>query len=144
MSISRIIAAVVIALITAHPALVRADESEATFTPQGGGFYPRLQPSQVVIYVYKPDFKFKVIGVVEARGLAGGGGSLLDQLDILGRLTAVQPTEKDDIRLAMKALQEEAAAAGAEGVIIIQSQQVRVSQTTTERRIRAAAIVKVE
>lgn len=144
MSFRRIIAAFAVAVLTLFPTFARADESEATFTPQGADFYPPLKPSQVVIYVYKPDFKFKIIGVIEARGMAGAGGSLLDQLDILGRLTASPPTEKDDIRLAMKALQEEAATAGAEGVLIIQSKQVRVSQNATERQIRAVAIVKVE
>ena len=139
----RMLAVLAITGLTLFPTFVQADESEATFTPQGSDVYPRLKPSQVVIYVYKPDFKFKIIGVIEARGMAGGTGSLLEQLDILGRLTATPPTEKDDIRLAMKALQEEAAAAGAEGVLIIQSQQVRVSQTATERQIRAVAIVKV-
>jgi uncharacterized protein YbjQ (UPF0145 family) len=41
----------------------------------------------------------------------------------------------------MKALKEEAARVGADGVIIINSRQIRVSQDgSTERRINAAAI----
>lgn len=38
--------------------------------------------SLVEVFVYKPDFKFKIIGIIEARGMAGTEGSLLDQLDI--------------------------------------------------------------
>ena len=69
--------------------------------------------------------------------------SLPDRLDLLGRLLETPPappTEKDDLALAMKALKEEAAQAGAEGVLILRSTQVRVSQSASERRIHALAI----
>ena len=144
MTTFRLIAALLIAATLHAPILAWADESEATFTPQGSDVYPALKPSQVVVYVYKPDFKFKIIGVIEARGMAGPDRSILGQLDILGRLLSAPPTEKDDILLAMKALKEEAANAGAEGVLILQSKQVRVSHDATERQIRAAAIVRAE
>ena len=144
MSMVRPVAVLLMAALGIAPGIARADVSEATFTPQGAESYPALNPSQVVVYVYKPDFKFKIIGTIEARGMAGGNPSLLEQLDILGRLLETPPTEKDDIALAMKALKEEAAMAGAEGVLIIRSMQVRVSQNATERRIQAVAIRRIE
>ena len=136
-----------LAILAFLPTLAIADISEATFTPQGSDTYTELKPSDVVVYEYKPDFKFKIIGTIEARGMAQASSSLLDRLDILGRLLETPPaalTEKDDIALAMKALKEEAALAGAEGVLILRSTQVRVSQTATERRIIAAAIRRVK
>lgn len=144
MNIIRIIATTLVASACLLPGFANADVSEATFTPQGNETYRALNPAQVVIYVYKPDFKFKIIGIIEAHGMAGGDNSILGQLDILGRLLSTPPTEKDDILLAMKALKEEAAAAGAEGVLILQSTQVRVSQNATERQIRAVAIRRAE
>jgi hypothetical protein len=119
-----------------------ADISEATFTPQGSDVYRPIPVSEVEVFVYKPDFKFKIIGVIEARGMAGGGGSLLDQLD-LTKLFDAPPGEKEDIALAMKALKEEAAKAGANGVLIIQSIQVRLPDNATERKIKAAAIRRI-
>ena len=124
------------------PTASYADIAEATFTPQGVETYARIKESEVQIYVYKPEFKFKVIGVIEARGLAGPVGSLLDQLNILQMISP--PSEKEDIALAMKALRTEAAENGASGVLILQSRQVRVNQTTTERRIRAVALIPIE
>lgn len=121
-----------------------ADVSEATFTSQGSATYPPTSTETVEVFVYKPDFKFKIIGVIEARGMAGGDESLLEQLDILGKLLRKPPGEKEDIALAIKALKEEAASAGATGVIILRSQQVRVSNNATERQIRAAAIIRVD
>lgn len=117
----------------------KADVSEATFTPQGSAYYQPVAVSDVEVYVYKPEFKFKVIGVIEARGMAGGVGSLLDQLDIT-KIFDASPGEKEDIALAMRALKEEAANAGATGVLILQSRQIRVSADASERRIKAAAI----
>lgn len=119
-----------------------ADVSEATFTPQGSEVYQPVSVSKVEVFVYKPDFKFKIIGIVEARGMAGAVGSLLDQLDVTRIFNP--PSEKEDIALAMAALKAEAAGAGAGGVIIIQSRQVRVAQDATERRIRAVAIRRDE
>jgi hypothetical protein len=123
----------------------RADVSEATFMPQGSATYVSTQPSQVEIFVYKPDFKFKIIGVIDARGMAGPDGGLLSQLDITNYLGgAFAPGEKEDMALAVRALKLEAARAGATAVIIIQSQQVPVSSNSTERRIKAAAIVRAD
>lgn len=121
-----------------------ADVSEATFTPQGSDVHPAVAVSQVEVFVYKPDFKFKIIGVIEARGMAEPDNSLLGQLDILGRAFRAPPGEKEDIALAIKALKSEAADAGATGVIIMISQQVRISENATERQIKAAAIVRIE
>jgi hypothetical protein len=121
----------------------RADVSEATFTPQGRATYAPVKDEVVEVFVLKPDFKFRVIGVIEARGMATAETSILDQLDVIGKLlgnTPPQPGEKEDIALAMRALRQEAARAGALGVIILKSIQVRVTQNATERRIVAAAI----
>lgn len=127
-------------LLLAVFSLARADTSEATFTPQGDNTYESIPAEQVKVYVYKPDFKFKVIGVVEARGMAEENLSLLGRLDVFGRLMKSPLTEKDDIALAMKALKEEAGAKGAQAVLIVNSAQVRVSSNSTERKIIAAAI----
>jgi hypothetical protein len=127
-------------LLLAVFSLARADISEATFTPQGDNTYRPIPAEQVKVYVYKPNFKFKVIGIIEARGMAEQDSSLLDRLDIFGQLSKSPPTEKDDIALAMKALKEEAGANGAQAILIIKSVQVRVSSDSTERKIIAAAI----
>lgn len=133
------------ALILASPCVWGGDVSEATFTPQGSQVFTPVSASDVEVFVFKPDFRFRVIGVVEARGMADGTPSLLDQLDITRMLNPpAGPGEKEDIALAMKALKEEAGRAGATGVVILRSVQVRASQTGTERRIRAAAIRRVE
>jgi len=120
-----------------------AQVSEANFTPQGSDTYGSVPLSTVEVFVYKPDFKFKVIGVIEARGMYTGG-TLGDLFDI-NKWTSTTPIgEKEDIALAMKALKEEAARVGATGVIIVQSRQIRVSQDgSTERRINAAAIRRI-
>jgi hypothetical protein len=121
-----------------------ADVSEATYTSQGSTKYTSIDESQVEVFIFKPDFKFKVIGMIEARGMAETDNGLLDQLDVLGKLFRKPPGEKEDIALAMTALREEAANAGATGVIIIRSQQVRVSGRATERQIKAAAIIRLD
>ncbi len=117
-----------------------ADVSEATFIPQGSEEYSAIDESQVSIFSFKPDFPFKVIGSIEARGMATE--SLLDQLDVIGKAVGwtKAPTEKDDIRLAIQAIKREAASVGANGVIIVKQGQVRVSQNSTERRMIGAAI----
>jgi len=124
-------------------ATARADVSEATFTPQGRTTYAPIQEELVEVFVFKPEFKFRVIGVIEARGMATATTSILDQLDVIAQLlgnSTPQPGEKEDIALAIRALRQEAARAGATGVVILKSIQVRVSQNATERRIVAAAI----
>ena len=47
--------------------IASADVSEATFTPQGRAKYAAVAESQVDIFIIRPDFKFKVIGVIEAQ-----------------------------------------------------------------------------
>jgi hypothetical protein len=133
------IAMVIVGISFASPVLA-AGVSEANFTAQGSQTYSSVPVSAVEVFVYKPDFKFKVIGVIEARGMYSGA-SLGDLFD-LDKWTDTNPIgEKEDIALAMKALKEEAARVGADGVIIINSRQIRVSQDgSTERRINAAAI----
>ena len=120
-----------------------ADVSEATFTPQGRVKYPAINEDRVEIFIIKPDFKFRVIGVIEARGMAESTVSLFEQLDIIGKLLGnhpARPGEKEDIALALKALKAEAAENGALGLIIVKSIQVPVGGGSTERRIVAAAI----
>jgi len=118
-----------------------ANLSEANFTPQGAGSYDRVPVSQVEVFAFKPDFKFKVIGVIEARGMYSGAtlGDLLD----LNKWTDNTPIgEKQDIALAMKALINEASRVGAHGVIILKSQQVRVSNDGSSARIIIAAAIR--
>jgi hypothetical protein len=137
----RFAAFVIATLFSAMPA--SANISEAIFTPQGSEVYPSTPESSVEVYVYTPEFSFKVIGAIEARGMAGGGGgNLLDGLDITNLLDG-PPGEKEDMALAIRALKREAARVGATGVIILQSTQVRVSPSATERRISGAAIIRL-
>lgn len=133
------------ASLLASRSVLAADVSEATFTPQGSEVHGSVPAADVEVFVFRPDFKFKVIGLVEARGMADGSPTLMQQLDITTYLNPRPgPGEKEDVALAMKALKEEAGRVGATGVVIIQSVQVRVSQTATERRIRAAAIRRID
>lgn len=138
MYIKKIFAPLVVLLVLFSNACF-ADVSEATFIPQGSETYSPIDESQVNIFSFKPDFAFKVIGSIEARGMATA--SLLDQLDILGQLKgSTGPGEKDDIRLAIQAMKREAARVGANGVIIVKQGQVRVGPDATERRMVGAAI----
>lgn len=126
------------------PTAALADVSEATFTPQGNAHYTPIKENQVTIYVIKPNFKFSVIGVIEARGMVEGDNSIFGLIDnavdeLIGSKNS-QPGEKEDIALAMRALRKEASENGALGVVILRSVQVRVSSQATERRIVAAAI----
>lgn len=108
-------------------AAIDNDVSEASHVLQGGKRYSPIPVSQVNVYVVKPSFAYTIIGTVEARGMASSFVST--------------PGEKEDVALAIKALKEEAASIGANGVIIVRSVQVRVgSAGATERRIAAAAI----
>lgn len=120
-----------IAIATFSP-LSFADVSEAVHMLNGSEAYPPIDESQVSIFLFKPDFPFKVIGSIEARGMA--------ESNLVHLLTLSQPTEKQDMELAIKALKQEAASIGANGVIVIEQGQVRVSSTATERRIQGAAI----
>lgn len=109
-----------------------SDESEATHMLNGNTEYSPIDESQVAIYTYKPNFKFEIIGTIEARGMAQPGLTSL--------LNFSYPGEKEDLKLAVKALKAEAASIGANGVIIAKSRQVSVSSEATERRISAIAI----
>jgi hypothetical protein len=133
---------VIFSLLTNSIAL--ANLSEANFTPQGSGTYDSVPASQVEIFAFKPDFKFKIIGVIEARGMYSGG-TLGDLFDLDKWTDTSSIGEKQDISLAMKALINEASRVGAHGVIILKSQQVRVSNDgSSARRIIAAAIRRVD
>ncbi|HNC51984.1 MAG TPA: hypothetical protein PLO14_07055 [Accumulibacter sp.] len=138
---SLILSAVILSL-AALPCF--ADVSEATHVLQGDEAYSPIDESQVKIFAFKPNVPFKVIGAIEAHGMAKSG--LLDQLDILSQLGAALanesygPGEKEDMALAVRALKREAASMGANGVIILKQAQVRVGPNATERRIIGAAI----
>lgn len=139
----RLLRWLLVTMLWCFSALAMADISEATFTPQGSQTYPATSAAMVEVYVYRPDFKFVVIGVIDAHGMAGGAMSLLDSLQ-LKNLFGAPPGEKEDMALAIQALKDEASRAGADGVIIVNSQQVPVGPNATERRIRAAAIKKID
>jgi hypothetical protein len=140
-----LIQALAFSILTMSGSWAVADVSEATFTPQGNVRFAAIREEQVEIFVIKPEFKFRVIGVIEARGMAEGDGSILGILDsaidqVLGGRPA-QPGEKEDIALAMRAVRKEAAQNGISKVLIVRSTQARVSANATERRIIAAAIL---
>jgi hypothetical protein len=138
---SLILLAAILSL-AARPCL--ADVSEATHVLQGEQAYSPIDESQVKIFAFKPSVPFKVIGSIDAHGMAESG--LFEQLDILSQLGAVLanekygPGEKEDMALAIQALKREAASIGANGVIILKQGQVRVGPNATERRIIGAAI----
>lgn len=114
-----------------------ADVSEAFFTPQSQKTYPPVSVGEVVVYVANPGFRYSVIGVLEARGMA-----VVE--DVVGQLFGgrSRATEQDDINLALEALKREAAANGASGVLITNSYQVNLADNASERRIKAFAIVR--
>jgi hypothetical protein len=100
------------------------ETSEATHILNGQTYAP-VKAEDVVIYLEKPEFKYVLVGVVEARGMG---------------IT----TEARDQELAIKALKQEAAKIGANGVILTHSTQqiagVSKDGTSTERRIKGLAI----
>jgi len=100
------------------------ETSEATHILNGPS-YPPSEAASVAIYITKPDFEYIVVGIVEARGMGF-------------------TNETRDQELAIKALKQEAASIGADGVIISDSNQViaNISKdgTSTERRIKGLAI----
>jgi hypothetical protein len=132
MPIKRFLACIVATTALAVSQNSVADVSEAVHMLNGSETFSPIHESQVSIYLYKPNFQFKIIGTIEARGMAEG--------DLVDLLTLSQPTEKQDMELAVKALKREAASIGANGVIVIKQGQVRISSTATERRIVGAAI----
>lgn len=121
-----------------------ADVSEAIHVLQGNDVYGPIDESQVTVFAFKPNVPFKVIGVIEAHGMAQA--TLLEQVDVLSILgnaltnSNYGPGEKEDMALAVRALKNEAASIGANGVIILKQGQVRIGQNATERRIVGAAI----
>jgi hypothetical protein len=100
------------------------ETSEATHILNGPS-YPPLNSASVAIYIEKPNFKYTVIGIVEARGMG-------------------YYDEARDQELAIVALKREAASIGANGVIISDSRQeianVSKDGVSTERRIKGIAI----
>jgi dihydroorotase len=104
----------------------KLDNAEATHILSGKNYPPTDQVS-VKIFVERPDFRYEVIGLVEARGMAF----------LLGG-------EEKDQQLAIFALKREAAKIGADGIIITDSRQevasVSKEGTSTERRIKGLAI----
>ena len=136
--------AVGLAFLVTLPFGALADVSEATYTPQGKQSLEAIREDQVEILVIKPEYKFRVIGVIEARGMAEGDSSILGLVDdsvsrLLGG-SSTKPGEKEDIALAMKAIRKEAALNGLWRVLIVRSTQVRVSANATARKIIAVAI----
>jgi hypothetical protein len=128
----------IISLITCSPLF--ADVSEAVHVLQGDEQYSPISIDRVKVYAFKPDFKFKVIGEIEAHGRATP--TVLQELDIISALTdnGNWPGEKEDMELAMSALKRETAEIGADGVIIVKQNQVNIGNGETERRIVGAAI----
>ena len=116
------------------------DVSEATHI-LNGPTYPPLSDNSVVIYITEPKFEYSVIGIVEARGMSDSIG---EGTTLLGFIKGTSASEARDQELAIKALKNEAAKIGADGVIINASSQeiAGISQagTSTERRIKALAI----
>jgi hypothetical protein len=126
----------------AAPGIAFADVSEANHSINLNAPLDPVQVADVKLYTYKPTVPVKVVGTILARGMAEG--EQLSSYDLGGRLLQLVdppkvPTEQDDIDLAMKALYADAAAIGANGIIITKSVQVRVSDRATERRITAIA-----
>ena len=141
--IAKVLMAITFGLLFITPKIGLADISEATHVLNGSETYRPLDAAGVTVYLFKPNFNFKIIATIEARGMAELPAS--DPYDLFGMVDRAldppkQPTEKEDLALAIKALKEEAASIGADAVIIVKNQQVRVSQNATERRIFAAAI----
>lgn len=123
---------------TAH---ALADVSEATHILSSTEQFDRVAPLAVKVYVTKPAVQFKVVGTVEARGMAQAKPtqSLNEAFERVLR-PPVPLGEREDLELALQALKLEAAGMGANGVVIERSEQVRVSSSATERRISALAI----
>jgi uncharacterized protein YbjQ (UPF0145 family) len=119
-----------------------ADVSEAYHTVDINNPLPPTPPSSIRIYKYKPSGNVKFIGVIYARGMATVDAP--NALDLVGQMQeALSPsrtTEEDDIKLAMKALIDDAASIGANAIIIKKSSQENVSHNSTERRIEAFAL----
>ena len=134
MNVSSRLVASIFLIGLSSPVVLFADVSEATHVLQGNDRYPVVSEGQVTIYAFKPDFPYKIIGEIEAHGMAEP--SALDQLDVFYKPTG----EKEDMDLAMRALKRDAASMGANGVIIVKQAQVPVYDSATERRIVGAAI----
>ena len=133
-----------------------ADVSQATHELNGSEIYSPTNESEISVYVIPPKFKYIIIGIIEAHGMAGAtdlGAAISNRLDTLAEIL-LDPlsastsnnsiSEQPDIDLAIAALKKEAAKIGANAVVITNQKQVRVNQNATERQIVAAAIRIVE
>jgi hypothetical protein len=131
------IAAAIGALMGALPAF--ADVSEATHKIVLNAPLDPVPLESVHVYTYRPNQPLKPVGLIFARGMAGTEVGSLDLLGKIDQALSAPPTEQDDIDLAMRALYADAAAIGANGLIITKSEQVQVRQNASERRITAIA-----
>jgi hypothetical protein len=134
---------VVLGASLAVPLVAIADVSEANHSINLAEPLDPVQITDVHGYTYLPSTPYKMVGTIYARGMAEA--PQVSSVDLLGQLGQLVdppkvPTEQDDIDLAMRALYADAAAIGANGVIITKSIQVRISDTATERRITAIAV----
>jgi hypothetical protein len=119
-----------------------ADVSEAFHTIDLTSPQPPVRAEDVLVYTYLPKSNYKIIGKIYARGMAEYKQP--DPYDIVGAIDRIvsppkQPTEQDDIDLAMNAIAEDASKIGANGVVIINSQQIRITEHSSERKIIAIA-----
>lgn len=123
-------------LLFTAPALYAQDISSAIFMSNGEPTASPTSPERVAVFSGKPTFAFRIIGTIEATGMASyRRGEWL--LGIPERV----PTERDDFDLALNALKVEAAANGADAVVIVNSMQIPY-ETGTARRLNGVAIVK--
>ncbi|WP_173984686.1 hypothetical protein [Magnetospirillum sp. SS-4] len=117
--------------------------SDATHILSGIERYPQIGPEYVEVFLSEPNFQFKTIGIINARGMANmemyalRGLASLDVKSALGLQVA---GEKEDLTLAMRALKKEAASIGANGVIIKSNEQIQIGYNASERRISGVAI----
>lgn len=120
-------------IFTCLPVPCLADVSEAVHVLNGNEIFSPISENQVAVFVSAPSVPLKIIGSIEAKGMAQS--TILDELTF-----SAGPGEKEDMALAIAALKREAASIGANGVIITQQAQVRLDDGSTERRISATAI----
>lgn len=122
--------------------LSHADISEAFHTIDLASPQPPTRAEDVMVYTYLPKSNYKIIGKIYARGMAEYKNP--DPNDVFGAINNIisppkELTEKDDIDLAMNAIAEDAAKIGSNGVIILSSQQIRLTHNSSERKIIALA-----
>ena len=128
------------------------DHSKASFTPSTHGSYRERDINDLQVFESvedfqtKANFSFRVIGSIDAYGMAGGTESLEQQLDLIEQIRKLArpvTSEVEDIELAMRALKKEAARVGATGVVILSTKQVQLAQSASSyRHILAIAILR--